>query len=970
MVEAQTLTDILELHENKVTELVGSACEHILNNDYYKNYLLPNLKNISSNRKELEKKSEFITSLIEKIVNTDNELAWDMKSLVPHFVEQYFDFLHTESQNTIKKVATLEAKLEKSYFDDSPSSRLGNELKDFLNDLKHEGLNEHLTDILDIATNIYHERDVKKYLQDVPSILKELKKEKLDVQNYIYLSKKISKKDSFPLSQQEIVEKLKILEKEQEYKDVLIRYYAANIRYYIESRNHGSFIFKKLVRELNELKEKNSKEEIFKLYNDAIKLGNKDINGKEFIEHTFSKTFKLNQEEIINYALDLSHISSNLSNDFLSSAQDIFNLPDRKKRKALLVGKYLSKKHGEFISKYFEMSPYILCKGEKEFAKWIRHINDFSKIVSSESDEYLNKYLDLSSLLLNKENDPILASYLKLNRELNNNLNVERNKKILDGHTILELMFSYMKTFIDNRLDIDLCTNNMIKAINLESPNKEKILNFYEFLDYYHYAIDLTERNIIEDKYWEILPSIFKNKLKNVPLDNLEDLINSDLSLTEKNSLLQEYSAIYNFLHIAYKLDLNSEWKLKYKENMINRIYEDSMLTKDISNFSMDKLIAFSEILDNNEEVDRLNLKTIIERTLTNKPFSKVFNLGKTYGKASISGLCKLDDPLILTENLVYGLISRDDKKRKDAEQYFESNKLKLAREFINPVELFKLIKNDLSKLQEGSKTSAENILNVIYSKYKNKECVSDMVIKVQSLFAENERIDGLEIKMQEGTYKDLFDNRETLCCAFFPTGENAHASFNYLLDDNIGLLHILPRKGETTSNPIGVAILVNTYDPKTKEKYLLVDSVEAGSKIDKVRKSIWMPLVKNSIYELAKDMKYDKIMYNSIVGNSKSESFVNYLLSDTGKEKTTTKLYKKQSKESQIIKNAKEQLKEYKKWCATGDYDRDYFDTNIVRNLRPYLESFEVHSSSFTNPDAPIKDFGGKVEGIVFEVK
>jgi len=970
MVEAKVLTDILQAHETKVTELlVESSCEELLNENYYKNQLLPNLKKISSNAKELEKNSEFLTSLIERIVTKDNQFTRDISELVPHFVEQYFDFLHTEPQNIVTKVADLEATLEKVYFDDDSSLRLNEELIVLIKNLKSSDLNKYLTDILDIATNIYHETDVKDYLNKAPNILKELETEKLNINNYLDLSKKISKhhEDYFLLSQQEIVKKLKILEKTEKYKDILREHYIANVGYFHQFRIDDEFEFRKLSARLNELKETNSEKEIFKMYYDSIRLGNEGIDGKKFIEEINSRIIKEHQDEIVDCAISLKNNSSRLSNAFLSNAEDIFLLPERKRKKALLVGKYLSKKTDVPMLAYFETAHYVLYKGEEEFAKWIRRFNEFAKATSFESNVHLNEYLRLSQLLLYEDSDKILECYLKLNEEFNSESN-SNIKTILERKTALDILFSDIELMVTNGLYLHVYTDRMIKALNLSSPSQEKNLTYFEFEEYYQHSKNLEGKNIVENNYWEILPSIFKNNLYELSLENLEELINSDLSLTEKNKLLQEYGSMYKLFDSEPKLDLKSEWKLEYTKSAINKIAKECKITKDLSNLSMEQIIAFNQILKA-EEVDKLNLKVVIEKTIANKTFSKIFKLGKTYGQASVSGLCKLDDPLTLTENLVYGLISRDDEKRKGAEQYFEPNKLESAREFINPRELFKLIKNDLPKLQEGSRTSAENILNTIYSKYKNKECVSDMVVKVQSLFAEDERIDGLEIKMQEGTYKDLFDNRETLCCSFYPTGENAHASFNYLLDDNIGLLHILPRNGEKTSNPIGVAILVNTYNPETKEKYLLIDSVEAGAKIDKIRKSIWMPLLKDSIYKLAKDMNYDKIIYNSEVGNSKSESFINYLVNNTEKENITVKLYKKQSEHSQIIKNARKQLKQLKeiKNSKSLIYDGD-LDRHIRNNFSPYLESFEFNYSYSLSLQK--SDFGGNVEGIVFDVK
>jgi len=66
--------------------------------------------------------------------------------------------------------------------------------------------------------------------------------------------------------------------------------------------------------------------------------------------------------------------------------------------------------------------------------------------------------------------------------------------------------------------------------------------------------------------------------------------------------------------------------------------------------------------------------------------------------------------------------------------------------------------------------------------------------------------------------------------------------------------LHFVPYTGETELEPIGVAIAAFVKDIHGK-RYLLVDSIEGGEALQRIRDSVWKTLAYKSITSFAESV-------------------------------------------------------------------------------------------------------------------
>jgi len=229
----------------------------------------------------------------------------------------------------------------------------------------------------------------------------------------------------------------------------------------------------------------------------------------------------------------------------------------------------------------------------------------------------------------------------------------------------------------------------------------------------------------------------------------------------------------------------------------------------------------------------------------------------------------------------VYGLIGTKKKKVSDAYNVFDKHKLDAARadlrsSHLTPGKIFGLIADDLVLVSRGDVSAAENILSYFLNEFPSEE-VSDLVQGVKGLFEESEVFSHLEVKMQDGVYRDLFDNARVMACSFLPSGMYKETTIAYHADPDVGLLHAVPQLFDTSQEPIGVSILLNAYDDNGR-KWLVVDSVEGGRDLERVRSGIWMPAVYRSILGVARDVDAYNVFVNGRVHNGRPKSFVKYV--------------------------------------------------------------------------------------------
>ena len=396
--------------------------------------------------------------------------------------------------------------------------------------------------------------------------------------------------------------------------------------------------------------------------------------------------------------------------------------------------------------------------------------------------------------------------------------------------------------------------------------------------DVWEDVADLSKE--IAKKDVELARDLFKN------FDRYKNVLNSNAGFDEKIKFMQIYNSVGSLYGVP-ELKISDEWMDSVKEKLVEKLENNY----NIKEFNLD----IYDLI----KIDKINLRkdseTISELTEKYLKFGveKNFESGKIYNELIVSGSVKSENPVEMTEHLIYGLIgSRNPKNIEKASEIFEeqSEKLESAQIYVKGREkdIFHGIKDDFSVIngrEEGDKReSAKNIINYLRdeicskSKSGKAEPLSDILNVIEGEFQGRAVCEYYVVKMQEGTIDDLFDSATTRCCAFQPEGMNRSAASRYLVDKNIGLLQIVPKHKNEYKNSVGVAILANTEDKKG-EKYLLVDSVEGGGDLDSgVLENVWKDEFYNAITQVAKENGCSKIIYNEKVTNPRPKRFLGYL--------------------------------------------------------------------------------------------
>ncbi len=136
-----------------------------------------------------------------------------------------------------------------------------------------------------------------------------------------------------------------------------------------------------------------------------------------------------------------------------------------------------------------------------------------------------------------------------------------------------------------------------------------------------------------------------------------------------------------------------------------------------------------------------------------------------------------------------------------------------------------------------------------------------------------------------------LFDNRELSCCAFFPFGENKHASLQYLLDDNMLLIGFsdagrMPKdldwkfvKDELRSmNAVAIASIAYL----NKEKILYVDSFESSLENWNKIYSKNVDFIFDSIAKAARSVGASAVIFNTQPNNATPRKFLEKASTET----------------------------------------------------------------------------------------
>src|SRR3989344_1108251 len=410
-----------------------------------------------------------------------------------------------------------------------------------------------------------------------------------------------------------------------------------------------------------------------------------------------------------------------------------------------------------------------------------------------------------------------------------------------------------------------------------------------------------------------------------IRLSGVKDIINEQNWYQITNiiiDLCKEWPDIFRNkeLYLSYIIKKLSGEELT-KENFVRMYLKENFGF--IPEGDIEGLLKFAITDFSNDE------KVLIASTFSKK-ITKEFPLGKVYDDVHVRGIAKLSDPVELVDVLVTVLLAQKKKgestiqemlkdpkyeryirflkKYSTGRQLFDFNKLQAARKYIqtsdiNPNKVFQDIKNDFNAVRSlKDKAAAERIIDCFTQiaqrgKAEKVEPLADIVMGIKSLFGATLRFNHVIAKMQSGVVTDLFDSKNTMCCAFYPDGVNKKASIGYIEDPYIGLLQLKAAIKEILGKPkeieiIGVAILVLCTD-QNNNIVLLVDSVEGnGEYLNCMSDKQWKELFFNSLQQVKKDVNAKYVVYNKEVGNTTPNRF-NDFLSEKGFKEVTVKLKK-----------------------------------------------------------------------------
>ncbi|MBI3900968.1 MAG: hypothetical protein HY324_02315 [Chlamydiia bacterium] len=265
----------------------------------------------------------------------------------------------------------------------------------------------------------------------------------------------------------------------------------------------------------------------------------------------------------------------------------------------------------------------------------------------------------------------------------------------------------------------------------------------------------------------------------------------------------------------------------------------------------------------------------------------KPFPLGAVYAEASITGLKERADPFEVAQSIVDVLISGDAEKVARAAEMFDAGKIAEVQRFVghhhvSRKKAFRMVQNDFGGIRNRNQEAALNVLRTLKETYRHN-AVSELISGVESLFTGDVSFDKLVVRAQTGTLSDLYDNHRFMACPFFPAGEYKTASLSYLISPDVALLHFVPISRGKALDPVGVAILAFVEDVRGK-RYVLVDSVEGGETLQRIRESVWKNLAYQAINSFAASIdgvEHDVLVNPRFTGaSSVPVKFFNYLRS------------------------------------------------------------------------------------------
>lgn len=566
-----------------------------------------------------------------------------------------------------------------------------------------------------------------------------------------------------------------------------------------------------------------------------------------------------------------------IDNFFLKKIEHL--LPERIKQKDNVL---LGLTYGEFKNKL----------------EYLKEHYDYSKLKDETIDMLFRRLGDLSS-----GSDIDNAIYILEKSELGK----EEKSSFLDALIANSLKKGDIETYLEKVKPL-LSKDAILKFLN---PYNPVLLNFCQNIT--NKKLNNQDVARIKSGVEALIGSVDLNKIKEEKGD-----------VYEKLKRVKIYSIIKKGGIEMAAPSLSKEWLKTSEEKVKEYIRKRFNISTVLDINTMMKLIEIPQIYD----------KSIFK--ILNKRIEKNFPLGKVYAKKPLSVIGEERNPNELMIALVKALIGRWAKILPVSEEVYKARKergmseeaakygifaagktseeIKTSRKIMkeilekfergsasklraailyvrsveNPRKIYSDIQEDYKKLQSNDAEAGKKIIQyfkdrfILAGKSEKVEPLSDILTDIESAYTGKTTYDYAVVKMQDANVEDLFDNRETSCCAFMPNGANKHGSIGYLIDPDIGLLHyqIIDKVGGDKMNA-GVAIMVNCKDDKGK-KVLLVDSVEFNNNLKEDIKG-WMEDMYKAIKQVAKEQKADYVLFNSQVFNSSPKDFNTYLVKKQG---------------------------------------------------------------------------------------
>ncbi len=277
----------------------------------------------------------------------------------------------------------------------------------------------------------------------------------------------------------------------------------------------------------------------------------------------------------------------------------------------------------------------------------------------------------------------------------------------------------------------------------------------------------------------------------------------------------------------------------------------------------------------------------------------------KIFNKYYIFGIKNFNNTYDILDTILKVCLSQSTPIWKNYEHIFDIKfliKLRAETNNISRKQIFHLLK---LKIEEAKVTKDLKIIQAVFNEFiklidvKDTSVLHKMILGID-LFNKQQMIyDSIVFKPCYGNLRDIFDASGTGCCSLAPSQYwNLYKpALDYLNNPSVLLVRLERYKNNIELDLAGVIILSLCKDTNN-DNLLLVDSLELAkinnwpvSCLDyiKIDKKDIFELCENTINEIAKQTKSNKVIFCKTVSNESAKSFVKFV-------KTKYKLKEQQS--------------------------------------------------------------------------